>query len=134
MTNEQVAWAAGFFDGEGYVSIASRMDHSQYIKVGINHVDPRPLQKFQQLFGGKLNYSSKVRGNRKPRWSWVLSCNQAKEFLLLIKPYLINKDIVTEIAIEFLSTISKTKLKLPQEITDIRLDCAKRLKLINSET
>lgn len=88
MTNEELAWAAGFFDGEGYISIVARNTkihnrhyHHQYIRLGINHVDPRPLQRFQQLFGGKLVNSINVKGNRKPRWQWKLSCEQAKQFI-----------------------------------------------------
>lgn len=50
ITNEQLAWAAGFFDGEGYISIVARNNKvndkhytHQYLRVGINHVDPRPF-------------------------------------------------------------------------------------------
>lgn len=141
MTKEQLAWAAGFFDGEGYISIVSRNTkvkdkhyRHQYIRVGINHVDPRPLQKFQQLFGGKLTESKKVVGNRKSRWQWVLTCDQAKQFLIFVRPYLINKDIVADIATEFLSTIGNTGQRISFENLQIRKNCAFRLKLVNSQT
>ena len=142
MTPEQLAWAAGFFDGEGYITIPERLVisktnkqyKSHYIRLGINHVDPRPLQKFQQLFGGILVYSDKIIGNRKPRWQWKLSCNQAKQFLIQLRPYLINKDIVADIVLQFLETISPNKKELSTEIVEFRRDCAARLKLINSQT
>ena len=141
MTNEQLAWAAGFFDGEGYISIPQRKAKpknktylSTYVRLGINHVDPRPLQKFQQLFGGKLVCVTEIVGNRKPRWQWKLSCQQAKDFILLVRPYLINKDIVADIALRFLETISLNKKQLSSEILNIRQDCATRLKLVNSQT
>ena len=141
MTNEQLAWAAGFFDGEGYVSIVARNTKGnskqyrhQYIRIGINHVDPRPLQKFQQLFGGQLTESKQVIGNRKPRWQWILTCEQAKQFLTIVRPYLINKDIVADIAFQFLDTIGLTGQRISVEKQQIRHDCASRLKLVNSQT
>lgn len=140
MRDIDLAWAAGFFDGEGYISIVARntkvgdkLYKHQYIRLGINHVDPRPLQKYQQLFGGILT-CAQSQGNRHIRWQWKLTCNQAKEFILKIRPYLINKDIVADIALQFLETIGNTGQRISAENTQLRNDCAARLKLVNSQT
>ena len=46
----EVAWAAGFFDGEGYVTIQygytkspnGKRYHRHTLRIGINHVAPEP--------------------------------------------------------------------------------------------
>jgi hypothetical protein len=137
MNSIDLAWAAGFFDGEGYI-VSPKRNHngysSNYIRIGINHVDPRPLQKFQQLLGGSLREDKTVYGNRKVRWVWSISCNGAKEVLVKLRPYLINKDIVADIALQFLETISPNKKQLSAEVIQFRQDCAARLKLVNSQS
>ena len=104
------------------------------MRLGINHVDPRPLQKFQLLFGGTLVQKSS-KGNRHLRWQWKLTCNQAKEFILKVRPYLVNKDIVADIALQFLTTITPgKKTRLSEEVVKFRQDCSARLRLVNSQS
>lgn len=141
MIDTELAWAAGFFDGEGYISCPERNTihknksyKSNYIRLGINHVDPRPLQRMYHLFGGALEQNIYATGNRKPRCQWKLSCQEAKNFLIQVRPYLINKDIVADIALEFFQTISPNKQQLSTEIVEFRRKCAIRLKLVNSQT
>mgnify|MGYP001597965492 CR=1 FL=1 len=52
---EEIAWAAGFFDGEGSVGVQrDRCGCARYLSLQIGQRDPRPLQRFQALFGGNL--------------------------------------------------------------------------------
>ncbi len=111
MTIEEkdLAWAAGFFDGEGYITI-SRRNHrgytGHYLRVGINHVAREPLDKFVELFGGKLEYTDKVVGNRKPRYRWIASTSRAAEVLVLLQPYIINKGREISLALQFQNSIN----------------------------
>lgn len=120
----EVAWAAGFFDGEGYVTIQRRKQtingkqyFGHYLRVGINHVAPEPLYEMQRLFGGKIEKQNPdtIVGNRKARHRWHLSTNSAKEMLVQILPYCKNKNNVIELALEFQSTVQTTK-KVSNEI------------------
>ena len=49
----EVCWAAGFFDGEGYITIQER-GHKDYVgfylRIGVNHVAIEPLLELQRLF------------------------------------------------------------------------------------
>jgi len=63
-----------------------------------------------------------------------LSCQQAKVFLNQVRPYLINKDIVADIALQFLGTISGNKKQLSTDIVQQRYDYATHLKLVNSQS
>jgi hypothetical protein len=87
-TREERAWAAGFFDGEGCVSV--RRDKSikhlsgRYPVLSINQTDPKVLERFQNAVGGignirgpynYLSYNKKT----KPQWAYAangLQCVQ----------------------------------------------------------
>lgn len=45
----ELAWAAGFFDGEGYVGVRrdKRPGRRLTLQIGIEQVDPRPLVRFK---------------------------------------------------------------------------------------
>jgi len=115
----EVAWAAGFFDGEGYITIqhgySKNPNGKKYfrhsLRIGINHVSIEPLLEMQRLFGGKINKQNlnKVIGNRKPRHQWLLNCTQAAEALKRMMPYFKNKQSVAELGLELQSTMGTTK-------------------------
>lgn len=133
-----LAWAAGFFDGEGYVTIGRR-NHKGYIghylRVGVNHVAPEPIVKLHELFGGKVEYTDKVVGNRKPRYRWILNTRAANEFLTTIKPYLINKIKEAELADTFQSSINpKNSKTLSEEVHVFREQLKQELMSMNRDS
>ena len=136
-----VAWATGFFDGEGFVTIQQRNSKaksgkrytSYYLRIGINHVAPEPLQEMLRIFGGTIRQQTKhtVVGNRKQRWSWQLSCNQAKEALVQMMPYFRNKSNVAELGIELQNTMSSTKKQTSDEINLYRALLKDKIQSLN---
>lgn len=121
----KIAWCAGFFDGEGYVTIQRRNSKAKngktytghYLRIGINHVAPAPLYEMQKYFGGKVVKFSNVTGNRKPRHQWCLNCASASEAITRLLPYLVNKNNVAELALEFQKTMQGDKQKVSEDIT-----------------
>lgn len=137
----EISWAAGFFDGEGYVSIVERDTKykdkhytGHYLRIGINHVNPKPLQEFQRIFGGKLRFQNPetVVGNRKPRCSWVATTNEASAILKQLLPYMQNKNRATEIGLELQNTMSENKKQLSNETFCYRALLKKELERLNS--
>lgn len=117
-----MAWAAGFFDGEGYVTVGKRSPYkgkpSYYLRVGINHVNPEPLEELHEAFGGALEYQkpSSVKGNRKPRTRWVTNCETAAKVLETLLPYLHNKYAVALYGLELQKTMRFRGGSVPEEI------------------
>jgi hypothetical protein len=117
----EVSWAAGFFDGEGYVVIQKR-NHPKYIgfylRIGINHVAPEPLIEMKRLFGGSIEIQNpdKIIGNRKQRHRWVTSTSNAAETLKKMLPYMKNKNKVSALALDFQQTIGPHGLVVSEEI------------------
>lgn len=133
----EVAWAAGFFDGEGYIVIQER-SHLKYIgfylRIGINHVAIEPLLEMKRLFGGSIEKQNpeKVVGNRKPRHRWTANTQNAADILKQLMPYLKNKNKVAEVALEFQQTIQQHKRKVPNEVQILRKLYKERLQYLNS--
>jgi len=89
----ELAWAAGFFDGEGYVGSTLRFNGTKRyrrIDVQITQIDAEVLERFRDAVGvGKVYgpYHSKRRIN--PMWKYgVGSVHDVMHVLDLLRPYL----------------------------------------------
>lgn len=123
-----LAWAAGFFDGDGYVCIQRRKQTingkvyiGHYLRAGVNHVGLEPVRFCHKLFGGSLELQTKTQGNRKPRWQWCVNTKQAEKFLVQIMPYLHNKQRAAEIGLELQRTMLPNKTKWLGVSVEVRL-------------
>ena len=135
-----LAWAAGFFDGEGYVTIGRRATkyrdkvyNGHYLRTGINHVRPEPLYEMQRLFGGKITQqpAKGVVGNRKQRHQWKLSTSAAAEMLEQLMPYLRNKQQEAQIGLDFNATMQSHGKQVSEETHAIREEFKQRLEHVN---
>lgn len=90
----ELAWAAGFFDGEGsaYVQYSSRTKYAEkgkyaYPAIQVTQKDPRPLQRFMDALGGIGN----VRGpydKHNGQCFWHKAGKGALEVVEMLWPYL----------------------------------------------
>lgn len=103
-------YAAGLFDGEGYVRLATytyknhptRQKRYQ-VFAGINMCDPRPLQVLHKHFGGSFHvmraYSEKT--NHRTLFGWNISSQKANAFFRIVFPYLIVKKDEVKLALKY---------------------------------
>lgn len=54
MNKEQLAWAAGLFDGEGHFRAQYYKNKPHQLRVSFSQKDPEVLYKLQSLFGGNI--------------------------------------------------------------------------------
>ena len=115
MNKTILAYAAGFFDGEGTIGINAQKPNEKNgrtltmysLKIDIRNTNKEVLVWFKKNFNGNIKYYSieQLRGSTynsgKPQWRWNISSNQAKDFLEAILPYLIVKRKQAELAITF---------------------------------
>src|SRR3990167_4416631 len=52
INREELAWAAGFFDGEGCVAARSYYKDRHYATLELGQVEKQPLERFQQAIVG----------------------------------------------------------------------------------
>lgn len=106
---EFIIYAAGLFDGEGYVvinkTLRPKKGHSpQYLLLmGITMTDLLPLELLKKNFGGYL-FAPKKGWNhlsKRPTYRWTMYAQKAVDFLKIIYPYVIIKKPQIKIAIKF---------------------------------
>jgi len=104
VNKEQLAYAAGLFDGEGCVSI-NKVTAKGYKKPGfqlrasISMTDERMMMQFQEWFYGGCQYRTRPRA--KDYWMWVVVARGARDFLTKVEPYLVIKKPQALVGIEF---------------------------------
>src|SRR5271155_2414631 len=87
ITSQQLAWAAGIFEGEGCCSWTSRERNCQEVMIKQN--DPWILDEFSRIFGGKVSPckgSNKLSHNLGYRWR--VSGPTARGFLMTVYSFL----------------------------------------------
>ncbi len=94
-------WAAGFFDGEGCVTI-SRRDRSpgfkeHFLAVQVGQNNKRPLEVLHARFGGCFTKSG--------CWRWRCHGSAACRFLQAIGPYSLVKRREVDLALELRALI-----------------------------
>jgi hypothetical protein len=129
-TTEQLAWAAGFIDGEGYIGIQRKLDRNRWrkeptevrgiaapfirlatykLKVSVSQRNREALEFIQDLFGGTIRQTYTTTQPGTVYHSLELSSLKALRLLEGIYPYLINKRAVAAVAIEFGRWYDNTK-------------------------
>lgn len=104
-TTNRLSYLAGFFDGEGCVTIIKGKNHLgnvQYsLRVIVSNTNEYVLHLYKLSFGGRIQ----KRKYKKPGWrdcyAWELSSTRAYDFLKCMYPYLILKKAQADLGFEF---------------------------------
>jgi hypothetical protein len=116
MKKTDIAWAAGFFDGEGCITVfRANGGRNHALRVGFAQKNKIPVERFEDLFGGEAIYHMKKDGSG--HWYWNLYGRNALRFLQTISPYLVMKadQASTAIAFQLRRQTSTTKNPLTSE-------------------
>src|SRR5687768_1818337 len=74
---EELAWAAGFFDGEGHIRCDEDKKGRRYVQLSVAQVHTEVLEKFKRVVGdlgniyGPYQYKNNP-GNWQPRWKYSI--------------------------------------------------------------
>ena len=107
---EFIIWAAGFFDGEGSITI-NRPHYA--LVVGISNSDKSVLEAFRQRYKGYLNRTNKagddvLKGKYKHNidcYQFIFEYDATAAFLYAVLPHLRVKKAQAELALEYIATI-----------------------------
>jgi hypothetical protein len=113
---DDLAWLAGFFDGEGSVGVyevfkakegCKQRSRGSFLKVCIVQAVPEPLVWCKTIWGGRLQkrkQSPKAIKNSGCVYQWDISNAKALPFLEAICPYVKVKKSQVDLAIQFQKT------------------------------
>ena len=104
-TNEQLAYAAGLFDGEGCCGVYADGAKHCAIRVQLVMCAPYGPSLFAELFGGHVKLSSYRRpkatgGEYQPVYIWSVTAERAAASLRALLPWLHDKKTQAELVIE----------------------------------
>lgn len=107
MTDTDIAYAAGFFDGEGCISISK----NGAVDIRVTNTAKNVLVRLQAIFGGSI--TNRTQKANKTQYAYSFYGENAVEFIKLIKPYLIDKLPQAEAVLEYYSMRSEIKTVRP---------------------
>ena len=98
----EVAWAAGYIDGEGCISVSRNgKGNEQYLlRLTVSSTFLRSLSKLQRLFGGTI-YGPRSRQSCRPSWVWSAGIRETQAALSQMLPYLTVKESQARVALAF---------------------------------
>lgn len=98
-----MAWAAGFFDGEGSIGIERRSGRSGgRLVLTVVQKHRAPLDRLQDIFEtGVVDWQRGSGPRGTPRWRYRTWQNKALAALIGMRPYLLVKAEEADIAIEY---------------------------------
>lgn len=101
----QIAWAAGFTDGEGYIGLTRCFDkkrgyYTYRVQFEVAQVHAKPIDLMQSMFPGVgkvRHYENKHRGY----WTWRVFGQDAIEVIKVLHPYLVVKREQARLVMEY---------------------------------
>lgn len=105
ISKTELAYIAGFFDGEGNVGLYHRNKNSNTLtlSVALYNTNPIPLMRCKELFGGCIcsqKSQAATEHDWRTEWAWRATTKKAEHFLRQVFKYLIIKKEEAAIALE----------------------------------
>lgn len=109
-----INWLAGFFDGEGCVTIchSKTRPHAYELHVTISQGNRKILDKIKKILGYGDVYTKGETINWKPCHMYDCRNKNAMKFLKRLLPFLMVKQLVTRFGIQFQTGVKRTMGKL----------------------
>lgn len=89
-TATDIAWVAGFWEGEGYIYVKKHRSKPggkqyAYLCCGASQNERECLDRLRQWFGGSVHFSSK---KLQQIWGWKVTGAGTTDFIAAVWPYL----------------------------------------------
>ena len=127
ITELERAYLAGFFDGEGCISIVedgsgkNTYSPKMYLAMNIASCDKYILDYWADKTKiGKVNVGTKARGNARTGYQWQTTGQKAVDLLGLMYPYLNIKKAQADVAFKFQETVRISGKRTPPDVVQQR--------------
>jgi len=117
MEDIELAYLAGFIDGEGHIAIGvNRSKNGKrrwYLRFACHQVNPEPLFLLRDCFGGSIQRTERT-GNQRTIFEWVASSRDAEAAIRAMTPFLRVKREEAKLALEFQSMLMSMSGRRPE--------------------
>lgn len=127
---ELLIYLAGYFDGEGCVSVQKATKKYPYLQVQVASGDKEIIEKYFEVFGGHL-YKEKGGTNRQ-LYRWTIGGAKAQEVLKILLPFLFAKKAQAELALIPNFRPGRQGIRLTAEERQLRLSVMAQIHKINT--
>jgi hypothetical protein len=120
-----LAWAAGFLDGEGCIHLSERkrknkLEHE--LRLCASQVGDAPILRLKKLFSGNIRYG------KEDVSTWEVSNLKAIQILKLLKPYFVVKNKQVALALKYENLHIGKGGALTKKVINKRIKLTKKLK------
>lgn len=93
MSETEIAWLAGFFDGEGHVSVRTQLSQrATGVKIQVTNTNRALVDRVAELTGvGYITTRPRQSSRCRTTYDWQTTGGNAKEILAALLPWLIEK-------------------------------------------
>lgn len=144
LTDTEKAWAAGFVDGEGCITISKQIRKNRptpayRVFVTISNTKKNSLELFKEEYGGEIyDYKEQRKDRYGVKWAnayhWYCPITSSERFLTEILPYLRLKNEQANLALAFIQTRTNyTNRQVPEEELALRENFRQQIHQLNSK-
>lgn len=137
-SDTDLAWAAGFIDGEGCIAL---IHHHQTIgqktyqcfvlRLSVANTDLLSLERLKAMFGGSINGAGRSsRPHHKPCWQWFCHSAKAERALIRLLPYLFGKKAQAELGVASRKYVQNNGRPKSAEVINAQFGIFNKLKLM----
>lgn len=143
-TETELAWLAGFIDGEGSIVLSSHKPNPRkrqvsqlwVMRLTVTNSYQESIMLIQSWFGGSVEKRKRAKPHHKQTWKWECSGKRARFVLEKIKPYLIVKKSQCELALKYAETLwisgrGHGRNKLSERVLKIRGELVSKVRALN---
>jgi hypothetical protein len=127
LSEMELAYIAGFFDGEGSLTIHTNCRKSprglvpnHTLQVSLANTNPEIVRWLHSVFGGQYLTRHDRRPGNRPVAQWIIRAAKALPFLEAIRPFVRMKTAQIDIAIAFQKTKKRGNTRVAPEVLEWR--------------
>lgn len=137
ISSDDLKYLAGFFDGEGSISIYSLGYkyscgvESTSLKVCITSNDKTQVEYFKDAFGGDIYSEDGNHLSDNTSWTWYAYSEEAEQFIQQIQPHLREKKQQADIAKRYLNLVNERGSRVSKVEAKARRELCKQIQHLN---
>ena len=129
-----ISYLAGFFDGEGCISV-SQTPRTSRIRVAVTNTKKEVVEEYYNRFGGSIFLANRDDSPQaRPQWVWSLAKkSEIQRFLDEVGKHLVLKSEQVKLADEYLCLLQDQGRRYlePKEVTFTRILICEKMKSLN---
>lgn len=125
LTDIELAWAAGFLDGEGCFGLHKTTGKNLHPTtrspwLSVSQKRKGPLEKLAQMFGGNI-HAQVIQGGKFHAWQWCRTGACLTEIIPVLMPHLVLKHREAAIVLSYAETVKRRgRVAIPDEVLTLR--------------